>query len=79
MAREKKYDLHEATPILSQLLDAVLAGERVVLRRAEDGAEIELVPRPRKREPGRYKGRISFAPDTFAPTGEADYAERKEG
>jgi antitoxin (DNA-binding transcriptional repressor) of toxin-antitoxin stability system len=79
MAGDKTYNVREARAKLPQLIDAVLRGEHVVLRRATDGAEIELIPHARKREPGRYMGRIAFAPDAFAPMGEADLAEWEDG
>ena len=79
MAGEKTYNVREARAKLPQLIDAVLRGEHVVLRRATDGAEIELIPHLRAREPGRYKGRIAFAPDAFAPMGEDELAEWEDG
>ncbi len=79
MAADKVFNVREARARLPQLIDAVLRGEQVVLRRATDGAEIELVPHVRKREPGRYKGRLAFAPDAFAPLDEAELAEWEDG
>ena len=79
MAGDKTYNVREARANLPRLIDAVLRGEQVVLRRATDGAEIELIPHVRKREPGRYKGQIEFAPDAFAPMDEADLAEWEDG
>ena len=79
MADDKTYNVREARAKLPRLIDAVLRGEQVVLRRATDGAEIELIPHVRKREPGRYKGQIEFAPDAFAPMDEADLAEWEDG
>ena len=79
MADDKTYNVREARANLPRLIDAVLRGEHVVLRRATDGAEIELIPHVRKREPGRHKGQIAFAPDAFAPMGKDDLAEREDG
>ena len=79
MADDKTYNVREARANLPQLIDAVLRGEQVVLRRATDGAEIELIPHVRRREPGRYKGQITFAQDAFAPMGEAELAEWEGG
>ena len=79
MTDNKTYNVREARANLPQLIDAVLRGEHVVLRRATDGAEIELIPHVRKREPGRYKGQIAFAPDAFAPMGKAELAEWEDG
>ncbi len=79
MAGDKTYNVREARANLPRLIDAVLRGEQVVLRRATDGAEIELIPHVRKREPGRYKGQIAFAPGAFAPMGEAELADWVDG
>ncbi len=79
MADDKTYNVREARANLPRLIDAVLRGEQVVLRRATDGAEIEFIPHVRKREAGRYKGLIEFAPDAFAPMGEAELADWEGG
>lgn len=65
MSQLKVHDVHQAQSQLPQLIDAVLRGERVVVRRETDGVEIELIRHVRKREAGRYKGRITYAPDVF--------------
>ncbi len=79
MADDKTYNVREARANLPRLIDAVLRGEHVVLRRATDGAEIELIPHVRKREPGRYKDSISFAPDAFKPMDGAELADWEGG
>ena len=79
MADPKIYNVREARANLPQLIDAVLRGEHVVLRRATDGAEIELIPHVRDREPGRYKGQIEFAEDAFAPMAGEELGEWEEG
>lgn len=79
MAGEKIYNVREARARLPQVIDEVLRGEHVILRRATDGAEIELVPHVRGRVPGRYKGQIGFAPDAFAPMSEDELAEWENG
>jgi hypothetical protein len=71
----KIYNVREARARLPQVIDEVLRGEHVVLRRATDGAEIELIPHVADRVPGRYKGKIDFTPDAFAPMSEEDLAE----
>lgn len=79
MAGGKTYNVREARANLPRLIDAVLRGEQVVLRRATDGAEIELILHVRKREPGRYKGQIEFAPGAFAPMDGAGLADWEDG
>lgn len=79
MAGEKIYNVREARANLPKLIDAVLRGEHVVLRRATDGAEIELIPHVSNRKPGRYKGRIEFAADAFAPMAGEELAEWENG
>ena len=75
MTDDKIYNVREARANLPRLIDAALRGEHVVLRRATDGAEIELIPHVRDREPGRYKGQIEFAADAFAPMAGEEIAE----
>ncbi|MDH3472542.1 MAG: hypothetical protein OEM59_02525 [Rhodospirillales bacterium] len=75
MSELKVYNVREARARLPQIIDEVCRGEHVVLRRATDGAEIELVARSKARIPGRYKGQIEFAPDAFAPLSEEELAE----
>jgi antitoxin (DNA-binding transcriptional repressor) of toxin-antitoxin stability system len=79
MADEKIYNVREARARLPQVIDEVLRGEHVILRRATDGAEIELIPHVPGRVPGRYKGRIAFAPDAFEPMNEDELAEWENG
>ncbi len=79
MSDGKIYNVREARAKLTQVIEEVLRGEHVVLRRATDGAEIALIPHVRKREPGRYKDKITFAPDAFAPMDEKELAEWESG
>lgn len=79
MAGEKIYNVREARARLPQVIDEVLRGEHVILRRATDGAEIELIPHVQGRVPGRYKGRIGFAPDAFEPMDEDELADWENG
>lgn len=58
-------NMHEAKTKLSQLVERVSQGERVVIARAGKPA-VELVPLSRsacQRKPGRLAGQISMAPD----------------
>ncbi len=75
MTDAKIYNVREARARLPQLIDEVLQGELVILRRATDGAQIELIPHVADRVPGRYKGQIDFAPDAFAPLSGEELAE----
>ena len=72
MIQPRAYDVRQARSQLPKLIDAVLRGERVIIRRVTDGAEVELIPHICKRQPGRYRGRIAFAPDAFAPMDEEE-------
>ena len=74
MSETKIYNVREARARLPQMIDEACRGEQVVVRRKTDGAEVELVARPKKRVPGRYKGQISFSPDAFAPLDEEEAA-----
>lgn len=75
MTDPKIYNVREARARLPQLIEEALKGEHVVVRRATDGAEVELVPRHKNRVPGQYKGQIAFDDDAFAPLSEPDLAD----
>jgi prevent-host-death family protein len=65
----KQVNIHEAKTNLSQLVEAALAGEQVVIARAGKPA-VQLVPyrQPgRRRKLGAMKGRIRIADDFDAP------------
>ncbi len=79
MTDSKVYNVREARARLPQMIEEALKGEHVVVRRATDGAEVELVPRVKARVPGRYKGRIAFDDDAFAPLGNEDLAAWEGG
>ena len=74
MTDTKVYNVREARARLPQMIEEALKGEHVIVRRATDGAEVELVPRLKARVPGRYKGQIAFDDDAFAPLSEEDLA-----
>ena len=74
MSGTKVYNVRQARARLPQMIDEVMRGEKVILRRMTDGAEIELLPRSRKREPGKYKGQITFSEDAFASMSEEELA-----
>jgi prevent-host-death family protein len=65
----RQVNIHEAKTNLSQLVEAALAGEQVVIAGAGKPA-VELVPyrHPgRKRKLGAMKGRLRIAEDFDAP------------
>jgi prevent-host-death family protein len=65
----KQVNIHEAKTKLSQLVEAALAGEQVVIARAGKPA-VQLVPyrQPgRRRKLGAMKGQIRIADDFDAP------------
>jgi prevent-host-death family protein len=65
----RQVNIHEAKTTLSQLVEAALAGEQVVIARAGKPA-VQLVPyrQPgRKRTLGALKGRMRIAEDFDAP------------
>lgn len=59
-------NMHEAKTQLSRLVEQALAGEEVVIARAGKPL-VRLVPvaeeKPRRRIPGRWKGKVWIAPD----------------
>lgn len=57
-------NMHEAKSQLSQLAEKAARGERVVIAKAGK-PYVDLVPHQadQPRQPGRYKGQISIAPD----------------
>ena len=60
-------NVHQAKTQLSRLLEAVEAGEEVVIARAGKPVA-RLVPvHPQERTPGRLKGRIAISDDFDAP------------
>jgi len=58
-------NMHEAKTRLSALVEAVLAGEDVVIARAGKPVArlVAYRPQPHPREPGVWKGRVHIAPD----------------
>jgi prevent-host-death family protein len=64
-----RVNIHEAKTHLSRLVEKVEAGEEVEIARA--GRPVaRLVPfriRTAPREPGRWRGRVTLAPDFDAP------------
>ena len=70
-------NIHEAKAKLSEFLDAVASGERVVIcKRNRPVAELRAVAaiRTEPRPIGRAKGRLSVPPSFFEPLSEEDLA-----
>jgi prevent-host-death family protein len=70
--------MHEAEPLLSQLVDEVEHGEEVILARA--GVPVARVTAIRAKQPkqrrilGQWRGRVRISEDFDAPLSEADLA-----
>jgi len=69
----KQVNIHQAKTHLSRLLEAVEAGEEIVIARS--GAPVARLmpyaPVRAPRQPGALKGRIRIAPDFDAPLPDA--------
>jgi len=71
------YTVHHAKTNLSKLLRKAARGEEVVIARGKTPVA-KLVPvsqQKKKRVPGRWKGKISYSPDAFAPLTNKELAE----
>jgi prevent-host-death family protein len=71
------YTVHQAKTNLSKLLRKAARGEEVIIARGKTPVA-KLVPVPyqkKKRIPGRWKGKISYTPDAFAPLSRGELAE----
>ncbi|HKW18974.1 MAG TPA: type II toxin-antitoxin system Phd/YefM family antitoxin [Terriglobales bacterium] len=64
-----KYTVHQAKTNLSRLLAEASAGKDVVIARGDEPVAklIAIGASRKKRVPGRLAGKISAAPDAFAP------------
>lgn len=65
MAMAEIVNMHEAKSSLSRLVERALAGEEIVIGRKGEPL-VKLVPvekRPKRRIPGRSKGRIRMSAD----------------
>jgi prevent-host-death family protein len=70
------YTVHQAKTNLSKLLRKVAQGEEVIIARGKQPVA-KIVPlnrSPRKRIPGRWKGKISYSDDAFAPLSKKELA-----
>jgi prevent-host-death family protein len=63
------YTIHQAQINFSKLLRKAARGEEVIIARGKTPvAKLVAVPhQKKKRVPGRWKGKISYTPDAFAP------------
>jgi prevent-host-death family protein len=64
-----KYTVHQAKTNLSRLLEEVSAGHEVIIARGEKPVAklVAIGAARKKRVPGRLAGKITAAPDAFAP------------
>lgn len=70
------YTVHQAKTNLSKLLRKAERGEDVIIARGKTPvAKLVAVPRKKKRVPGRWKGKIWYTPDAFAPMSKEELAE----
>jgi prevent-host-death family protein len=71
------YTVRQAQKNFSLLLRKVARGEEVIIARGKTPvAKLVAVPDSKKnRVPGRYKGKISYTPDAFAPMTKEELAE----
>lgn len=78
----RQVNVYDAKTHFSELLDAALGGEDVVIAR-HGKPIVRLVPfapgRPLRRTPGGLKGRITFADDWDAPMTDDELAEWEDG
>lgn len=67
---ETIYNLYEAKTALSQLVDRAAAGEEIIIAKAGEPLA-KLVPlgspRPMRRKPGGWEGRVRISDDFDAP------------
>ena len=69
-----RVNIAEAKARLSELIDAALQGEEVIIARRNIGlVQLTVVKPPSAAKPGRFKGRIRIAADFDAPL--EDFAE----
>jgi antitoxin (DNA-binding transcriptional repressor) of toxin-antitoxin stability system len=71
------YTIRQAQANLSKLLQKAAKGEEVIIARGKMlVARLMAAPNhKKKRVPGRWKGKLSYAPDAFAPMTKEELAE----
>jgi prevent-host-death family protein len=70
------YTVHEAKTNLSKLLRKAARGEEVIIARGKKPvAKLVPISGPKKRVPGRFRGKIWYTPDAFDPMSKEELAE----
>jgi prevent-host-death family protein len=71
------YTVHQAKTNLSKLLRKAARGEEVIIARGKTPVAklVAVPPLKKKRVPGRWKGKISYTPDVFAPLTKEELAD----
>jgi prevent-host-death family protein len=71
------FTVHQAKTNLSKLLRKAARGEEVIIARGKTPVArlVALPHQKKKRVPGRWKGKISYTPDAFAPLTKKELAE----
>lgn len=70
------YTVHQAKTNLSKLLRKAERGEDVIIARGKTPvAKLVAIAPKKKRVPGRWKGKIWYTPDAFAPMSKEELAE----
>jgi prevent-host-death family protein len=78
------YTIHQAKANFSKLLQKAARGEEVIIARGKTQViKLVAVPPPqgknkkntKKRVPGRWKGKLSYTPDAFAPLTKEELTE----
>jgi prevent-host-death family protein len=71
------YSIRKAKADFVNLVEKAIRGEEVIISR--DGKPVAklvaLSPKPAKRVPGRWKDKISYAPDAFDPLSKEELAD----
>jgi len=71
------YTVHQAKTNLSKLLRKATRGEEVIIARGKTPVAklVAVLHEKKKRVPGRWKGKISYTSDAFAPLTKKELAE----
>jgi antitoxin (DNA-binding transcriptional repressor) of toxin-antitoxin stability system len=71
------YTIHRAQTTLSKLLRKAAQGEEVIIARGKTSVAklVAVSTQKKKRIPGRWRGKISYTPDAFAPMTKGELAE----
>jgi prevent-host-death family protein len=71
------YSILEAKADFVKLVEKAIRGEEVIItRRGKPVAKlVRFSPKPAKRVPGRWKGKVSYTPDAFDPMSKEELAD----